>query len=1021
MAQVSNEAALRAALNDQEPTIQITADIMVGSQLPVRYPVTVSSAGTDIFTLKKSASFPGYLFRVADGGALTLQSIILDGAQAGHYSENPENRSLVMVAGGTLRLESGAVLQNNSSYQEGGGVYLSGDPAYINSFIMAGDARIRGCSSRTSGGGFMAALRNPGDNAVFSESCVIENNTAANGGGLYFRSYLQNVGGALIIQDTVRILENSAASTGGGICFSGFRDGNGPEAVLTVTGNVVISSNTAGTHGGGLYFWNANSGDRLTLHGAVSIIQNTASGNGGGIFLTAPRGNGALVMLDEAMISGNTAGNGGGLYLLTATGGTLEITGGSFTENNAVNSASGTGGGLWFQNTSAAETLSLSVQNVFIGRNAAAAQGGGIAFFAGPAASACEISGSVLSGNSAGTNGGALLVGSGGGSFAIRNSEISSNQAGGSGGGMYLANTANVSSSLIMSDVVVRENSAGMEGGGLRLTSGTGSLETILESCSIAQNTADASSGGGVWNGGTNNSLQIRQNTVITQNSTGAGNGGGIYLNGGNNSLLLAEDAKVTNNRADSQASLSGNRGGGLCVIRGRVLIQDQAEIAYNSALKYGGGISAAENSNVTVTGGSLHDNHSDLYGGGIWNHDGSILALEGGSLYANSAQAGGGIYNDTDSTAIISGGIFGQPPNSAANHAPGIYNAGVFRTEGERELSNGLYIEKRGAAAQLVNGLTSGSAIQLDNSGYVSPNPDGTPIVVAEGTADYSPLHQTDADAFQKPPADFDGWEIRLSGNASQVLLAPAVYTLSYENLMGAENPNPDSYTVTTPDIILAVPGSIPGYRFSGWFDAPEDGKPVTDIPQGSTGSKVLYARWEPVFFTVTYYGNDEEGPFAQQIPPPLLVQENDSATLSDAVPIREGYTFTGWNTDPLSLGTTYQPGQRLTDITGDMSLYAQWRQTPAVLHTITYLGNDCGCCPARCLPCPQQVPHCQNAFLSMGVPQRCGYRFLGWNTSPTGTGTWYPPGATIQRVSGDIRLFAQWKACWGPCCHNG
>lgn len=67
--------------------------------------------------------------------------------------ENPANRPLSQVADGSVYLGTGAVLQNNSSYQEGGGVYLSGDPSYANTLLMDSDAVILGCNSRTSGGG----------------------------------------------------------------------------------------------------------------------------------------------------------------------------------------------------------------------------------------------------------------------------------------------------------------------------------------------------------------------------------------------------------------------------------------------------------------------------------------------------------------------------------------------------------------------------------------------------------------------------------------------------------------------------------------------------------------------------------------------------------------------------------------------------------------------------------------------------------------------------------------------------
>lgn len=66
--------------------------------------------------------------------------------------------------------------------------------------------------------------------------------------------------------------------------------------------------------------------------------------------------------------------------------------------------------------------------------------------------------------------------------------------------------------------------------------------------------------------------------------------------------------------------------------------------------------------------------------------------------------------------------------------------------------------------------------------------------------------------------PAGFEGWDIRLSEDSTQVLLAPTPYRIQYENLLGAKNPNPDSYTVTTPTIELLPPYDMTEYDFLGW-----------------------------------------------------------------------------------------------------------------------------------------------------------------------------------------------------------
>lgn len=240
---------------------------------------------------------------------------------------------------------------------------------------------------------------------------------------------------------------------------------------------------------------------------------------------------------------------------------------------------------------------------------------------------------------------------------------------------------------------------------------------------------------------------------------------------------------------------------------------------------------------------------------------------------------------------------------------------------EGTRELSNGVCIVTEAAIVKLIHALTGTSAIQLESSPYVTPNPNGTPIVVGEAAATYPLLTQADADAFLKPQTGFEGWGIRLSEDNTQVLLAPIHYQIQYENLMGAVNPNPDSYTAATPTITLFPPYRISGYDFLGWFDAISDGNRVTSIPQGSIGSITLYARWKAVMQCCT---------IACNIPAPITVQGGQKVMLPAAIPQRNNYCFLCWNTDCHCQGTSYLPGETIPSVDSDLCLYAIWERNP-------------------------------------------------------------------------------------------
>jgi hypothetical protein len=217
----------------------------------------------------------GSIIIVENGVTLTLRDITL----RGHTTNTVP---LVRVSqGGTLILESGVVIRDNTNLSsDGGGAFVGG--------------------TLTLNGG------------------TITNNTAGYGGGVAVSgsaAHFTVAGGA--------ITDNIAKNRGGGV----YVDYSGKFTVNSGT----ISENQAAGEGGGMYVTNA---------GAVSlsnvVIRNNAARSGGGV-----AGSNTHITMTNSSIRANTAQFGGAVYISSTSNSNFTMTGGKIAYNTTTNSANG--------------------------------------------------------------------------------------------------------------------------------------------------------------------------------------------------------------------------------------------------------------------------------------------------------------------------------------------------------------------------------------------------------------------------------------------------------------------------------------------------------------------------------------------------------------------------------------------------------------------------------------------------------------------------------------------------------
>lgn len=208
---------------------------------------------------------------------------------------------------------------------------------------------------------------------------------------------------------------------------------------------------------------------------------------------------------------------------------------------------------------------------------------------------------------------------------------------------------------------------------------------------------------------------------------------------------------------------------------------------------------------------------------------------------------------------------------------------------------------------------------------------------------------------------------------------------------------------------------GKIPGYRFDGWYTAP-NGENKYDFNTPLTGNVTVYAHWIGNGYTVRFTGNGATGGGT----PDQAFQYNIGQNLHRNGFTRDGYTFTGWKRADNQ--QAYGDGQWVTNLTtqpnGIVTMVAQWSANEA---HIRYNPNP----PAGKTTGGQGTPNWDGhtgdtPTIGQNGWTIDGYTFAGWATSPDGSGARYAPGARWT-ANGTLTLYAQWTPGQASLTYDG
>ena len=302
-----------------------------------------------------------------------------------------EDGPAIYMTGGTLNIEDGAALKNNTGKRIGGVICGNSKDTTIN--INGGTFTENSCEKRGGVIGSYGTLNISGG--------IFNNNSSKEGGVIASYGKLNITGG---------VFENNKAETNGGaIRF-------GQEAIATITG-ASFNKNEAKS-GGAIY--NSN---ELTINDGVIFSENKSNDNGGAVI------NYGKLTVNAGTFKDNEASNGGAISS-TSDSGELTIAGGTFENNKSTDRWGG----------AIVTTNKVSVKNATFDGNVSGNGGAIYAYDAdGASFEGCTFTNNSVANENTAKNGGALFVNSG------KNVSIKNNK--------FTKNTAQAGGALFVSDV----------------------------------------------------------------------------------------------------------------------------------------------------------------------------------------------------------------------------------------------------------------------------------------------------------------------------------------------------------------------------------------------------------------------------------------------------------------------------------------------------------------------------------------------------------------------------------------
>lgn len=265
--------------------------------------------------------------------------------------------------------------------------------------------------------------------------------------------------------------------------------------------------------------------------------------------------------------------------------------------------------------------------------------------------------------------------------------------------------------------------------------------------------------------------------------------------------------------------------------------------------------------------------------------------------------------------------------------------------------------------------------------------------FLVKDGSLDEEHFHLGETDCTFTPKDSGEYW-LRMDVNHLDT-----THTISHINV--AEKIGSIQVTYGSDYSALYTP-TREGHDFLHWADS--SGMIYTGATEVTrTEDHALFAQWKADQYTIHFNANGGSGTMDS-----AAIGRGETFTLPENGFTRDGYEFTGWNTEADGSGVTYANQEKVRDLvpTGAVTLYAQWGNKDYQIRFDANGGS--GTMAAVSTQYGKTVTLPENSFT------RVGYRFIGWNIRADGSGSTYLDQAEVKDLpsaDGKAVLYAQWE----------